>query len=76
MDVHLLLNLLIHHRDVLRIKEIPIARLFKLMQRNFAQQPQQAGKLSMDRIVICGERVMAVSTPLDSTLRQTSFAAL
>ena len=76
MAVHLLLNSLTHHRDVLPIKEIPIARLFRRMPRNSAQRPQQAGRLSMDQIVICGERHMAVSTPLDSILRQISSAAL
>jgi hypothetical protein len=69
-------NSLTHHQDVLQIKEIPIARLFRRMPLNSAPRPQQAGKLSMDRIVICGERVMAVSMPLDFILRQTNFAAL
>jgi hypothetical protein len=76
MAVHLLLNSLTRHQDVLPIKEIPIARLFRLMPRNFAPRPQQVGKLSMDRIVICGEQVMAVSMPLDFILRQTNSAAL
>jgi hypothetical protein len=69
-------NSLTHHQDVLQIKEIPIARLFRRMPRNFAQRPQQAGKLLMDQIVICGERVMAVFMPLDFILRQTNSAAL
>lgn len=75
MAVHRLLNSLTQHQDVLRIKEIPIARLFKLMLNNSAQQPQQVGRLLMDRIVICGGRDMVVFMPLDFILRQTSFAA-
>ena len=59
-----------------RIRVIPIARLFRLMPRNSAPRPQQAGKLSMDRIVIYGERVMAAFMPLDFILRQTNSVAL
>jgi hypothetical protein len=70
------LNSLTRHQDVLPIKEIPIARLFRRMPRNSAPPPQQAGKLSMDRIVICVGRGMAVSMPLDFILRQTNSAAL
>ena len=59
-----------------RIRVIPIARLFRQMPRNSAPRLLRVGKLSMDRIVIYGERVMAVSMPLAYILRQTNSAAL